>query len=141
MERKSERRTIIGVSIWHFVNALLTIFIFGIWFKNNGDIAMVEMYPELAGGSSSYVDILYTVMTTYGVAIILVGIINLYCLKYIEDNKINRKWQCWMVFMAIASLLSMDVLSTLLYMITLVTYSAKNKAIRVKLDSYSQASI
>lgn len=141
MERKSERRTLIGVSIWHFINAILTIFVFGMWFKMNGDIAMVEMYPELIGGGSSYVDILYTVMTTYGVAIILVGAINIYCLRYLKNNEINHKWQWWMGIMCLLSILSMDVIAALLYMIALVTYSAKNKAIKVHTEKFGQAPV
>lgn len=131
MERKAERRTIVVVSVWHFINALLTIFVFGLWFKNNGDFTVNELYPELAGGSSSFVDILYTVMSTYGIAILLIGIANIYCLRYLRDDTINRKWQLWMVVMCLVSLFSMDVISTFLYMIVFVTYISKNKAIRL----------
>lgn len=131
MERKAERRTIVVVSVWHFINALLTIFVFGLWFKNNGDFTVNELYPELAGGSSSFVDILYTVMSTYGIAILLIGIANIHCLRYLRDDTINRKWQLWMVVMCLVSLFSMDVISTFLYMIVFVTYISKNKAIRL----------
>ncbi|WP_225743851.1 hypothetical protein [Marinilactibacillus sp. Marseille-P9653] len=135
MDRKTERKLIIAASVWHFINAILTIFVFGLWFKNSGDLSITEIYPEMAGGSGSFVDILYTVMTSYGLIIILVGIINIYCLKFMKDNEINKKWQVWMVVMCLASFLTIDVISSLLYMIVLVTYSSKNKAIRLKHES------
>lgn len=132
MKRKTEKRLIIAAAIWHFINGILTIFVFGMWFRNNGDLAMTQMYPELAGGSSSFVDILYTVLSTYSVLIILVGIANLWCLKFMKDNEINKKWQIWMFVLIILSVVSMDVISSLIYLVALVTYTSKNKAIRMK---------
>ncbi|MFC6465737.1 hypothetical protein ACFP65_12230 [Marinilactibacillus sp. GCM10026970] len=132
MDRKAERKLIIAASVWHFINAILTIFVFGLWFKNSGDLSITEIYPEMAGGSGSFVDILYTVMTSYGLIIVLVGIVNIYCLKFMKDNQINKKWQAWMMVMCLASFMTIDVISSLLYMIVLVTYSSKNKAIRLK---------
>lgn len=129
MKRKTERRLITAVSIWHFINGILTITVFGLWFKNNGDTAINQMYPELAGGSSSFVDILYTVLTSYSIVVILIGAGNLYCLKRLKDGEIQRKWQGWLLLMLLASFISFDVIASLLYLITLVTYSSKNKAI------------
>lgn len=138
MKRKTEKRLITTAAIWHFINAILTIFVFGMWFRSNGDVAIMQMYPELAGGSSSFVDIIYTVLTTYSVLIILVGIANLYCLKFLKDDEINKKWQAWLIILVILSLLSVDVISSLIYLITIVTYSSKNKAIRIKHETNYQ---
>ncbi|MEC6747072.1 hypothetical protein VXN63_00845 [Marinilactibacillus sp. XAAS-LB27] len=132
MDRKAERKLIFAASLWHFINAILTIFVFGLWFKNSGDLSIMEIYPEMAGGSGSFVDILYTVMSSYGLIIVLVGMINIYCLKFMKDNEINKKWQVWMVVMCLASFMTIDVISSLLYMVVLVTYSSKNKAIRLR---------
>lgn len=139
MKRNTERKLIITVSLWHFINGILTIFVFGMWFKNNGDIAINQMYPELAGGSSSFVDILYTVLTSYSIIVILVGVANIYFLKRLKDNEIQRKWQGWLLLMLVLSFFSFDVIASLFYLITLVTYSSKNKAIELSQnepDSY-----
>lgn len=134
MERKTERKIIIVVSLWHFINAILTIFVFGLWFKNNGDFAIMELYPELAGGSSSFVDILYTVLSSYGIILVLIGIANLYCLRFLKDNEISKKWQLWILVLCLGSFFTIDIISSLFYMIVLVTYTSKNKAIRYKLE-------
>lgn len=135
MKRKTEKRLITAAAIWHFINGILTIFVFGMWFRNNGDLAITQMYPELAGGSSSFVDILYTVLSTYSVFIILIAIANLYFLKFMKDNEINKKWQVWMFGLIVLSVLSMDIISSLIYLFALVTYSSKNKAIKIKNNS------
>lgn len=136
MKRNTERKLITAVSIWHFINGLLTIFVFGMWFKNNGDVAINHMYPELAGGSSSFVDILYTVLTSYSIVVILIGVANLYFKKRLKDNEIQYKWQAWLLVMLLLSFFSFDVIGSLLYLITLVTYSSKNKAIRLNYEKH-----
>lgn len=138
MKRNAERKLIVAASVWHFINGILTIFVFGMWFKTNGDIAINEMYPELVGGSSSFVDILYTVLTTYSVIVILVGAANIYCLRYMKDDEINRKWQIWMVLLLVLSFLSVDVIASLFYLFALVSYSSKNKAIRLSHEKERQ---
>lgn len=138
MKRKTERSLLVATSLWHFINGVLTIFVFGMWFKTNGDVAINQMYPELAGGSSSFVDILYTVLTSYSIVVILVGIANLYCLKRLKDNEIQRKWQGWLLLMLVLSFLSFDIIASLLYLVTLVTYSSKNKAIKLSKNELNQ---
>jgi uncharacterized membrane protein len=138
VERKTERKLLVTTSIWHFINGLLTIFVFGMWFKTNGDVAINQMYPELVGGSSSFVDILYTVLTSYSIFIILIGLGNIYFKKRLRDNEIQRKWQGWLFVMIIFSFLSFDVIGSLLYLVTFVTYSSKNKAIQLSQNKIEQ---
>lgn len=139
MKRNTEKKLVYIVSFWHFLNAVITIFIFGTNLRNNGTAMLSQMYPELGSASSSLVDNVFIVISTYGLVLIIIGILNIYFLKGMEDNKINKQWQIWLLVMLIVSFITMDVISIFLYLITLIIYNSKNKAIRIqnKEESFS----
>lgn len=130
LNRKFERNLVIVNSIWHFINGLVSIFFFGLDFKRNGEILLSQNYPELGAGSASLVDNIYVVLSTYGLLMILAGILNIIFLRYLKDNEINIKWQIWMVVLLVLSIFTMDMLSILGYSVLIAIYNSKNKSIR-----------
>lgn len=138
MSRKIERILIGVVSLWHFINAVLTILVFGMDMKHNGTELLANAYPSLKSVSSSLVDNVYIVLSTYGLFIMLIGIMNVYLLKFLKDNEINIKWQIWMIVLLMLSVLTMDFISILFYSIIVAIYNSKNKAIRAKEDIENQ---
>ena len=130
MNRKLERNLVIIISIWHFINGLVSIFFYGLDFKRNGEVLLSQAYPELGAGSASLVDNIYVVLSTYGLLMILIGFLNLFFLKTLKDNEINRKWQIWMAVLLVLSVVTMDLLSILGYSVLVAIYKTKNKSIR-----------
>jgi len=141
MKRNFERKLIKIISIWHVINAILTIFVFGMNIKNNGTQLLRSAYPELGDVSSSLVDNIYIVLSTYGLLLILIGILNIYFSKTLKDNEINKKWQIYLIILLLVSLLTMDFISILGYSIMIAIYNSKNKAIRTSDKNNNQVFI
>lgn len=130
MERTTEKRLLISAGIWNIIMAVLTIFGYSTWFKNEG-VKSFEMNEQLTYLNTSMLDSLVSIIMVFGLLIFLIGIINIYLSKKVDGIKNYWKMNIWLITCLIIHFLSFDIIGIVLYLVTLVIYIARTKAFKI----------
>ncbi|KAB8137608.1 hypothetical protein F9U64_08820 [Gracilibacillus oryzae] len=131
MKRGLERKFIIVGALWNLITAFLTMFSYNSWFNQEGakQIENVDTNTMIAG--SQMINNISQIIFLYGLFILIGAIINFLIATKIRDNDIQNKLMIWFIIWAVTQLLAMDVIGFVLYMLAIVLYFSKNKAIRL----------
>ncbi|MCM3513286.1 MULTISPECIES: hypothetical protein [Carnobacterium] len=131
MKRNIERKLFLAGSIWNIINAFITVFAYSMWVRSEGISYLRTIPTNVVEVNGNLVDSLFTVSVTYGLLLFVIGFINFFIIKKIEDGKIQKKIILWTGALIFLSLLTLDIISLLCYLIMFVVYQSKNKAIRL----------
>lgn len=130
MKRKAEKRVLLAAAIWNILNAAMTIFGYSGWFRNEG-IDAFKKGNEYSYLSTSLLDSLIQVVMIYGLIVLVIGVINLFVSRFMENSLIDRRVMIWLGVCTILSFISFDMIGIFLYLITFVLYMARNKALKI----------
>lgn len=130
MKRKAEKRVLLAAAIWNILNAAMTIFGYSGWFRNEG-IDAFKKGNEYSYLSTSLLDSLIQVVMIYGLIVLVIGVINLFVSRFMENSLIDRRVMIWLGVCTILSFISFDMIGILLYLVTFVLYMARNKALKI----------
>lgn len=131
MKRNLERNILRLGGTWNLINGLITILGYGTWLKSEG-ISLISMGSELetrTGGA--ILDSAYIIAVVYGLLQIIIGITNYIIVKNVRNNQIQKSVVIWLATLMTLSLVTMDVVGSLIYVVLFVIYQARNKAIRI----------
>ncbi|WP_041556066.1 hypothetical protein [Carnobacterium sp. 17-4] len=131
MKRNIERKLFLIGSIWNIINAFITVFGYSMWVRSEGISHLRTIPTNELEVNGNLVDSLFTVSVTYGLLLFVIGFINFFIIKTIEDGKIQKKIIIWSGILVMFSLITLDVISLLSYLMMFVVYQSKNKAIRL----------
>ncbi|AEB29017.1 hypothetical protein CAR_c02820 [Carnobacterium sp. 17-4] len=101
------------------------------WVRSEGISHLRTIPTNELEVNGNLVDSLFTVSVTYGLLLFVIGFINFFIIKTIEDGKIQKKIIIWSGILVMFSLITLDVISLLSYLMMFVVYQSKNKAIRL----------
>lgn len=130
MKRRIESLTLAGAAIWNIVAAVLTIFGYSNWFKNQGTSAFEEV-GSMDYMSTSLIDSLVSVIMIYGLFVLFIGIFNLYIMNKMNQEIYSKKIFIWLLVCILIHFLSFDIIGLVLYIITTTLYSARYRAYKV----------
>lgn len=130
MQRRAEKRMLFCGALWNIITATLTIVGYSSWFKNEG-VKTLQTHQELSYGTSSLLDNVTSVIMLFGLFMLAMGIVNLFMVKQIKQFHINKQLMIWLGFCTVVQFLSFDILGTIFYLVTIVLYGSRNKAIRL----------
>lgn len=132
MNRKIEKNMLRVAATWNIITAALTIFGYSSWFKSEG-VKAFETQEELSYFSTSMLDSLISIIMIFGLFILAIGIINLFVAKSMDKQLIDKRMKWWLIACVIIHLLCFDLVAVILYLITVVIYCARNKAIKMSM--------
>lgn len=129
MKRRAEKYLVIGGAIWNIIAAALTIFGYAGWFREEG-MSRFHLQDQVTYANSSLLDSLVHVVMIYGIFILIIGIVNLYVAKFLDNQLIDKRIMIWLGICTAISFLSFDVIGIFFYLAALVIYVARNKALK-----------
>lgn len=131
MKRKLERKIFTFAGLWNLINGLITVLTYSSWLKIEGISAISNIEPEQLRMTGSLIDSVYMVTVGYGILQIIIGIINFITVRNIRNNSIQIGFIIWIISMCAISIITLDIIGSLLYIVLLVIYQARNKAIKI----------
>ena len=131
MERKLERNILKLASVWNIINGLITVLAYGNWLKAEGVSEMMVMEANQVQMTGTLLDSVYMITVSYGLLQIIIGLVNFIVVRNIRNNAIQMGFIVWFVSLALISLTTLDVFGTLFYVVLIVIYQARNKAIKI----------
>lgn len=130
MKRTIEKRVLIVAGIWNIITATLTIVGYSTWFKSEG-VNAFSANGQLNYLNTSMLDSLVSIIMVFGLLIFAIGVCNLYLSKKINTIQKNWRMNTWLIICVSIHFFSFDLIGTLLYLVTLVIYMARTKAIKL----------
>ncbi|WP_373782095.1 hypothetical protein [Jeotgalibaca porci] len=131
MKRNLERNILRIGGTWNLVNGLITILFYGTWLKKEGiSLLFSSTSLELRTGGS-LLDSVYIVAIGYGLLQIIIGIVNYIIVRNMRNNRIQQSFIIWISALLILSLVSADIMGIIIYLVLLIIYQARNKAIKL----------
>ncbi|WP_271814248.1 hypothetical protein [Clostridium beijerinckii] len=130
MSRKTEKIfAYVGCS-WQIISGFITIFIYSIWIKQQGFkvTGSSELYIS---ASQSVIDSIYSFSTTLGILFLGLGLLNLYLVRRLREDKIEKKIPIWFILCGILSYFLMDFLSSFTFIASGIITLARNKSIKI----------
>jgi hypothetical protein len=131
MSRGLERKLLIAGSIWNLVTALITLFGYSTWFKQEGIQGLQGSEPAVIAVGTTMIDSVSKVIVTFGLFIFVGAVVNFLIARNLRDDEIQKKTVLWIACWGIIQLLAMDVVGFVIYLIAFVIYMAKNKAVKL----------
>lgn len=129
MKRKLEKNLLRCGAVWDICMGLITMFGYYPWFEEQG-IAAFQQADNYDYLNSSLVGMISKVVMIVALATILIGVISWINAKNMKNNKIEKSIMVWLVACVVIHLLIYDVIGIILYLVTFVLYSSKNKAVK-----------
>lgn len=129
MKRKTEKIFIRLGASWSILTAILTIFGYSLWFKDQGVNALMSE-NKLNYATSSTVDNIVRVVMIFGLLVLAMGIANLFVAKFLENQLMDKKVVIWLSFCVLIDFLSFDFIGVFFYLVSVVIYVARNRAYR-----------
>ena len=133
MTRKLERRLTYLVGIWQIIDGVITILFYGTHIRNQASNIEGLSYGYAKGMNSIFGSI-YSLIGTFGILLIGLGLLNLYFAKqHLKDDAISYKVPFWLIGVGIFSYFIMDIPSLILCMSAGVIALSKNKSLKMKI--------
>ncbi|UUX35389.1 hypothetical protein [Fundicoccus culcitae] len=132
MTRTLERNILRFGAVWNLVNGLITIIGFGSQIRVDGIQGLSDATMANKDLVGSLIDSVFMVVMAYGLLQIAIGVLNFVVVRNMRDNKIQKGFIIWLAILMILSLITMDIIGTLIYVVLFVLYLSRNKAIRLQ---------
>lgn len=129
MDRKVERRLIFAAGIWQIVDGILTIVAYGTFIKLKGASKGNLLNFANAKAMQSLFGSLYIFLVAFGVALIGLGLLNIYLAKVqLKSSAASFKIPVFVFVQAILAYFCMDLITTALLGLAGIIYLAKSNA-------------
>ncbi|MDM5337409.1 hypothetical protein QUF84_09300 [Fictibacillus enclensis] len=128
MNRKLERKLVVIGSSWQILSGLLTIFAYGSYIKSKGSSIHDTSFAQMKAMQSLFGS-LYSFTVTFGMLFVILGIVNLYLVRSLKDDKVEVKRSIWFLVLGVASYFLMDFIGAVLFLSAGILALAKNKTI------------
>lgn len=130
MKKRVEQISLFLGAIWNIFTAVLTIFGYSKWFKNEGVLAFEEV-DQVNYFSTSLIDSLVKIIMVFGLFILIIGIVNFYVAYSMNKEIYNKKVFIWLLFCVVIQFISFDIVGILLYLVTVTLYIARKRAYKL----------
>lgn len=135
MNRKLERKLVVIGASWQILSGLLTIFAYGSYIKSKGSGIHDTSFAQMKAMQSLFGS-LYSFTVTFGMLFVILGIVNLYLVRSLKDDKVEVKRSVWFLVLGVSSYFLMDFIGAVLFLSAGILALAKNKTIsRLNLSS------
>ncbi|SDM51847.1 hypothetical protein SAMN04488137_0539 [Fictibacillus solisalsi] len=135
MNRKLERKLVVIGASWQILSGLLTIFAYGSYIKSKGSSIHDTSFAQMKAIQSLFGS-LYSFTVTFGMLFVILGIVNLYLVRSLKDDKVEVKRSVWFLVLGVSSYFLMDFIGAVLFLSAGILALAKNKTIsRLNLSS------
>lgn len=132
MNRNLERNILRLGGTWNMINGLITVLGYSSWLKVEGISALTAGQTQNMEIGSSLIDSVYMIAVGYGFIQLVIGITNYIIVKNMRNNQIQKSFMIWLFALMGISIISADIVGTLIYVVLVIIYQARNKAIRLK---------
>ncbi|TCP21332.1 hypothetical protein EV207_1439 [Scopulibacillus darangshiensis] len=131
MSNKMERILAYIASGWQLLDGIITIFIYGTYIRNKGSHISGLSFEEKKGLESLFGSI-YSFVSTYGILLILLGLMTIYMTRtYLKNDSVPKRVPIWFLICGVVSYFTMDIISLVLYMGAAILILAKNRSIKI----------
>lgn len=136
MKRNIERKLLFAGSIWNLITSLITLFSYNTTFKEDGArlLDTTNNNTETLIYEAYLIDNISGVILTFGLFIFVGSIVNYFISIKLKDNKIQCYVMSWILIWGLVQLISMDIIGFIIFMVSFIIYTAKNKAIKLTLS-------
>lgn len=140
MKRHLERNLLRLGGTWNLINGLITVLGFSSQLKIDGISYLTNSSIDGLEVSGSLIDSVYMIAVGYGLIQIIIGIVNYIVVRNMKNNQIQKGFIIWLGAIMSVSIVTADIMGTLLYVVLFVLYQSRNKAIRLSKQYHTQTS-
>lgn len=133
VNRKIERWLMMIAGIWQVINGVLTIFIYGPYYRREG-LELIDGRATIieAEAISAIFGHLYMFIAIFGMIYIIIGVLSMYLSRKMFDHVVMYKIPVYLLIVGAAAYFVMDVITVFLYLAAGSLALAKNKAIKTE---------
>jgi len=129
MTRKFEKSIAMVGSIWQIGSGIVTMLIYATWVRSQGP--SLSLATDKFTSSRLLTNNIYIFTVTFGMLYLLIGLLNFYLAKKLKSDEVEVKTPIWFMTCGVVSLLFMDFIGAIAFIIAGLIALARNKSIIV----------
>lgn len=130
MSRRFEKGAAYIGAIWQIGSGLYTMLVYSFWIRNK-EVGMAVNSEIQQTSSKVMANNLYMVSVTFGMFVVLIGVLNIYLARKLSTKRAETKIPIWFISCSIVAFLFTDFISCFAFMTSGIIALARNKSIEL----------